>query len=159
MRLAPLLLCSFAAGCAPPNVDLVDGNGGGTTSAIAEPAIRIIYPPDNSEFELDCDGAIRFLVAVDLDNFELVENAPEVVEGQGHWHIALIGVDDPYGEPSYAQFYDLERLADKDDQPISPGTYRVDVRLVDNDHQDVEGARVSDSVELTFVDPPATACP
>ena len=148
----PLFVClAGLVACAPPTIDLNDDTGGGGGGNGA-PTLRLVQPLDSTDIQLQPDCALKMNVAVDVDNFAVLQG-DEVVDGEGHWHIALLSTDDPYGLAVFDQFYELERPG-----PFSPGPQTIDVRLVDHQHFDVEGESVADRVEFNLVDITG-ACP
>lgn len=119
--LIPLLTLALAA-CPPP--DPVDG-----PSQTGKPGIAIAYPPWQTEDQimLDPDGALSFVLVVDVENFELLEpgTIQEVVEGQGHWH--MFGPNDFYA-PTSAAYYE-GRI-----ENVTPGIVILSAQLVQNTH-------------------------
>lgn len=153
MRPLLVFLATLVA-CAPPEIDLNDDTGGGGGGP-ALPSMRIVQPLDSSTVDLQPDCSLRMNIAIDVDNFEILEGA-EVVEGEGHWHVAMLPDDDPYGSPVFNQFLELER-----EGPFEPGLKTIDVRLVDHQHFDILVANepVADRVEFALADPTGACTP
>lgn len=146
MRAATAGLTVFLAACEPPPV--VAGSG--------EPAITIAYPPrDVGTIATNCDGALDLLVVVDIDNLQL--QSPyvpdvELVDGQGHWHAVLGGLEGY--TPSFT--HSSRVLAEN----VTSGAFTViSVHLQDNLHDDLVGDGVEDSIEFQIVDPLPEECP
>jgi hypothetical protein len=118
---------------APDPVDL----GADTAVADAEPSIHLVHPPEGATYQLvlteDCQ--VDELIAVDIDNFELLtpESAPPT-DGQGHWHFDWGGVG--YAAADQA-FY--EWSGDAASLGVTPGALRnLTVTLQANDHADLD---------------------
>ena len=139
-RLLSLLV--VLAACAPPPIDTAQIDGGGT------PSIEIIFP-DSDDDKVYCS---TFMIAVQIDDFEVVpadKDAP-ITEGIGHWHLLdegqkyLIAITD--------QFYFLEA-------PLEDGRRGLYAELVAENHQSYE-PRILNFAEFTVdneaVDDPAT---
>lgn len=137
---------SFACGlvgiaCAPP--DPVQGVG--------SPVVSIVSPrPDQTELEIDEDGMLRFVLAVDVDGFEFLapgEGTPGDVT-QGHFHAYVNG---SYEGAAEAQAMDIAVAAEPDQQ------IAVRAVLATDDHQEIfiDGAPVQDIVEFVAVAPVA----
>ena len=117
LRAGALLV--FAAGCAPPPLP-------GGDSGLSGPSIRFIFPTSS----LDAPVCPSFIVAVDIDAFNLVEPDPESppIASTGHWHLD----DDITGDyyPLVAPF--TEVTAQLDGQTVR--SYRMTASLVNVDH-------------------------
>jgi hypothetical protein len=115
----PLLL---AGACAPPPLD---GDGSGT------PSVRFIFPTS------DLAGPVcpDFFVAVDIDNFALVE--PDAnsgpIDGQGHWHL-----DDEITGDYYPLVEPYSRV-EADLAGDTTRAYRMTATLVNVDHSALSG--------------------
>lgn len=123
------------AGCAPPALP-EDPDGG--------PAVRFVFPTS------DLDGPVcpDFLVAVNIDNFEVVppdaSATPE--DGHGHWHLD----DDITGDyfPLEDSFLDFSAELDG----AASRAYRLTASLVNIDHSPLDQGRFPLSVATVEFD-------
>jgi hypothetical protein len=140
---APLLLLALSA-CAPPDAPQAVGD------ATGEPSIQIVYPPsDTATIAKDADGTLRFTVVVDIEGFDFVPpgtqpDLPDVVEGQGHWHL-LLSPSSFYAPPADV-YYDAEVTG------IDPGVYRIQAVLQNNNHTEVGCDTCEDALEITVTE-------
>jgi len=140
-----LALTALLVACAPPPEVVVGG----------EPSIEIAFPPRNvGQIATDCDGDLQMLIVVDIDGIELQDpyvDGIELVEGQGHWHANLGGLEGY--TPSFGQ--SVEVTADA----VQLGVTRLEVTLQDNLHGDIDAELSQNSIEFELVAPDAEACP
>lgn len=144
---APVLavVASFAVACEPPP----------EVGGVGEPTIDIAYPPrDVGAIATDCAGDLDLLVVVDLDDIELqspyVEGV-EPVDGQGHWHATLGGL-----EGYTPSFTHSTRVLVEDAQL---GITRLTVSLQDNLHDDIVSPGAESSIEFEIAAPDPLDCP
>lgn len=151
MRPAPAALICILAACAPPTVKLGDdtGTSGGGSG---DPAIQIIHPLQDQLVELNADCSLSLFVAVDIDNLTVVPPG-DLVDGEGHWHVELLNVDNNYDAVD-KQFYDMER-----DGPLSAGPATISGTLVNSQHIDLGGEGTVAIVEFDLVAPNGASCP
>jgi len=107
-----LALLMVAVGCAPPPAVV----GGPDTGVDGEPALEIVFPtPEMLEqpIPLSADCTLELVVAIDVDNFELIHPAETDgdADGQGHWHLQMSVPDRGYtavfGQAGIIQEVDL----------------------------------------------------
>ena len=135
-------LSVFAAGCAPPPLP-------GGDSGLDTPSIRFIFPTST----LDSPVCTSFIVAVDIDQFNLIEPDPESapIASTGHWHLD----DDITGDyyPLVEPF--TEATAQLDGQTTRQ--YRMTASLVNVDHSPLSQTDAPQSiatVEFEVADTP-----
>jgi len=127
MPRAPLLVVvALLAACQPPPE--VGGSG--------DPSIEIVYPPDDiGSIELQPDGKLVIVIAVDLDGIEFVSpsvSEGNVVEGQGHYHFHVNG---EYLGPPEQQLHIYE--SEVGEFPVDTAM-QVRVSLATNNHVDLD---------------------
>jgi hypothetical protein len=115
-RLLPVL---GAVGCGVPPLE-------GDSGASSSPSIRFVFPTS----ELSAPVCSDFVVAVDIDHFNLVppngDAAP--VDGSGHWHLD----DDITGDYLVVEDPFVDVTADLDGQTAR--NYRLTATLVNINH-------------------------
>lgn len=135
----------IASACEPPP------EAGGA----AEPTIAIAYPPrDVGSIATDCVGDLDLLVVVDLDDIELqspYEEGVEAVDGQGHWHATLGGLEGY--TPSFT--HDAQVFV----EGAQLGVTRLTVSLQDNLHDDIDAPGAESSIEFEIVAADPLDCP
>jgi hypothetical protein len=156
------LFAALAVGTAcqpPPPIDL----GGSDTDASApDPSVALVYPPINiGSWAIDADCHVRMPVAVDIDDFELVDfreaaEADMLSPTQGHWHVTFDLLD--FYATVITQSIDVDFF-----NTANPGlakglastgsTLLLGASLRHNDHSPIECARCDAQIELTLVDP------
>lgn len=140
MHRSLVLVLSLTA-CAPPPIDTAIEDPGA-------PAITIVFP-DSDDEKVYCS---TFMIAVQIDNFELLpaNKDAEVVEGLGHWHLLDDGQN--YITTVVDQFYFYST-------PFEDGRHGLYAELVAENHQSFE-PRILNFAEFTVdddaVDDPAT---
>lgn len=139
-RLFPLLV--FFVACEPPPLDTA------VVEAEGDPSIKFIFP-DSDDDKVYCS---TFMIAVQIDNFELLpadQNA-ETTAGVGHWH--LLNNDQDYIDTVIDQFYFYGT-------PLENGRQGLYAELVAENHQSFD-PRIVHFAEFTVddeaVDDPAT---
>ena len=118
-------------------------------TADTEPAIRFVFPTS----ELAQPVCPDFLVAVDIDNFDLVDPNGDAtaVDGRGHWHLD----DDITGDYLVVEEPFVDATADLDGE--SSRNYRLTAALVNINHTplSLEAFPLSiDTVEFQVADSP-----
>lgn len=132
-RVSAVLMGACALGCAPPALPSDTG-----ATAATGPSIEFIFPTST----LSSPVCSEFVVAVDIDGFNVEDPAPEegVVDGRGHWHLD----DDITGDYIVAVDPFLEVSADLDGG--TERAYRITASLVNLDHTPLDQGRFPDSV-------------
>lgn len=165
-ELSPMLLAAAMCACAPPPYatpkdtgatdtgganDSLDSAHTGETGhtgdtghtgeqAPPDPTIRFIFP-ESSTTDRYCS---TFMVAVDIDNFEMDSEhfGGDDVEGEGHWHL--------YSDGAYIGAGSGQYLFIPDSKALTEGEHQLEARLSENDHDEFD-PRIYDTVEI-FVD-------
>ena len=138
----PLLLLLPLVACDPPPIDTAVEPDPGA------PAISIVFP-DSDDSKVYCS---TFMIAVQIDNFELIPaNADaETEQGVGHWH--LLDEGQTYIDTVIDQFYFYNT-------PMEDGRHGLYAELVAENHQSFD-PRIIHFAEFTVdneaVDDPAT---
>jgi len=132
--LRAIVATAFAVGCAPPPLPGGDSGDSGATG----PSIRFIFPTSTLSSPVCPD----FLLAVDIDAFEVVPPDPDSapVQGRGHWHLD----DDITGDYYPLEDAFTEVSADLDGQ--ASRSYRMTASLVNVDHSPLSQADFPQSV-------------
>ncbi len=152
MRLATVAMLTLLVACAPPKIELADDSGG----ISGDPSIQIIHPTDQQAVELNADCSLTLMVAVDVDNIDIVPPG-ELVDGEGHWHVVLENIDNNY-TPVPDQFYVMERPPSA---LLVPGPATISATLTNSQHVDLEvnGEPVLSIAEFTLAAPAGVTCP
>lgn len=152
MRSLALSALAICAACAPPTVDLDDGNT--ITVEPPEPYIEIVHPQQSSTVELQDNCDLVMVVAVQIEDFELVDFAlnPTPTEGEGHWHIEITG-DASYQPIVSGKSQTITR------PNFTPASIGVTATLVNSQHQEVSSDFSSSIAEITIAAPAGVTCP
>jgi len=128
------LLIGLSA-CGTPPAPAVDS---GVAAADVLPSIRFVFPTS----DLGAPVCPDFLVAVDIDNFEVLPPDPDAdpIDGRGHWHLD----DDITGDYFAVTDAFLDVTADLDGQ--ASRNYRLTASLVNLNHTPVSLEAFPDSV-------------
>ena len=126
--------------CAPPPLP---EDSGGAGAASGDPQVSWIFPENGLT-----DVCPVFVLAVDVENFEVVDfqENTEFIEGQGHLHF-IDGITGDY-ITSLTPWAEWE--ADLNDQESR--SYKMDVELVYNNHSPLTEANSLATVEFTVRD-------
>ncbi len=129
---AAFLAAGVFISCAPPPLPT------GADTGADGPSIRFVFPTSSLASPVCSD----FLVAVDIDNFEVVAPAPESapIDGKGHWHLD----DDITGDYYVLTDAYTELTADLDG--TDSRSYRLTASLVNVDHTPLAQASFPASV-------------
>lgn len=152
MRFVLFVLPCVLLGCEPPEkVDLDDDSG--VATAPAEPLIRVVHPQNGSEVSLDDNCDLNMIVAVQIEDFTLVDfdENPTPAPGEGHWHVQIIG-ETGYEPIREGQSVEVVRTG------FVTGTFQVEVSLVNSQHQTIAEGQSSHRAELTAVAPTGVVC-
>jgi len=148
MRIWPVAAMVLVA-CAPPDpVGLAD-----TGVEVTEPSLAFVHPPPGQTFEaeLDDDCFMRVLIAVDVDDFALIEpESQPPSDREGHLHIAWgTGAYNPVSEAAF--LLEVDAVAEN----LTTNAIRnLRVSLQANDHADLDQYENWDAtVEYTLTDP------
>lgn len=124
-------------GCAPPPLPEID-------TGVAAPSIRITWPPPEASVS-GCE-----LVAVEVENFDLVEFPGDPEEGRGHYHI--------YHPGGYRSCYKPYCFVDFSTVTTTNEPYFVAV-LADSTHDELvddDGDLIQDQIPFDFQAGPCT---
>jgi hypothetical protein len=116
------------------------------------PRIEIVAPVSDSEVPLTASATgcdLDVIVAVDLDNFELVPVGTPVADGEGHWHIIVVGRE----TDSLAVVQNSQSAAYHVANLTSGTRIALDASLHNSEHDPIEGPGTSSQVEVDLVDP------
>jgi len=126
------LAATIFAGCAPPPLPV------GADTGADRPSIRFVFPTSSLTTPVCPD----FLVAVDIDAFEVIAPDPDSapVNGKGHWHLD----DDITGD--YHALVDPFADVSADLGGAESRSYRMTASLVNVDHSPLSQADFPSSV-------------
>ena len=150
-----LALLILAVGCVPPP----PVGGGLDTGVDSEPALQIVFPPpDTLEIALNNNCDFQTVVAIDVDNFELINPAETEgdKDGQGHWHLQMTVPD-----RGYTVVFDQSGTMLEEDIPVGE-LVTIRAALQSNTHEElIEITNFQSVIEVTVAAPMDTGvvCP
>ena len=152
MRTVLVLLPLALLACKPPKEIIIPVDTG-LDAPPAEPLIEIVHPQNGSEVELEDDCSLDTVVAVQIEDFELVSftDFPTPAEGEGHWHVQVSG-DPSYAPVESGQSVEIVRPG------FIAGPFSITVNLVDSQHQPIGVGQDEFFAELTAVAPYGVTC-